>query len=392
MADEQNNYYSNPQNGTDPVPQGGGSGDTWNGAPVNPGDPNAGYTSNAGYDPNAGYQADHSTAGQAPYQTGYYGGYTPYSSPYEANLEEPIGLGSFVGMQILNAIPVLGLIMDIVWGATGHTKSRKNFGWSALIVRLVAAAIVVGLGSLLMAGLVALFSNAVEHRTDGDFPTSLDELESYLSGEAGYPSSDGYEAGTDEYEAGTDEGFNEWDVEEEWDSYEEDAFDPTIPAVTDGTRSYDASTGTLVFDINGQEVTSPLSYGDFSALDIRMSGVDNYDDTDHQMWVYHIDPNGADVDVAVEAESLDVNAETNVTSVTMYFYYTPSSCMGLTCNSGHDEVVALIEELGGTIDSDDYNEESGFGSVEASLNFDFTLSFWLDEGHLRSLVVRQPVG
>ncbi len=365
------------QNGNDTNPQPEG---------MNP-QPQSGYQ-----DPYGNPQGTYANP-QNPYGNDY-----SYGSPYAPEYEEPVGLGSYLGMLIINAIPVVGLIMDVVWGASGSTKSRKNFGWAALIARVIVAAVAIGLVTAISVGMIALFTNAYERRGDDFITDYVEEWENDLEDFSEAWQVD--HSDWDDSDAGMwdDSDGGEWDDSAAGEWYDSDfdldgEYDPSIPAVTEGIHTYDAETGSFVFDINGEEVVaSPLSYGDFQNLNLRMTGVNNYDDSDLGMWVYHVDPNRADVDVFLETEKLDVNADTNVFSAIMYLYDTPSSCMGLTCNSGYAEVMDVLQSMGAGIEEDTYDTEEGYGSVEASLGFDYRLVFQIDDGHLISITFRQPVG
>jgi hypothetical protein len=56
-----------------------------------------------------------------------------------------VSIGSWMGMQIVTAIPVIGLIMVFVWAFSGDNQSRKNYYRAILCWILLFVLLVVGL-------------------------------------------------------------------------------------------------------------------------------------------------------------------------------------------------------------------------------------------------------
>lgn len=63
---------------------------------------------------------------QSPYQQNY----TPYDPTSEV-----MSIGSYIGMFILSAIPIVNIICWIVWLVSPNTnKNKKNFIWAQIIM------------------------------------------------------------------------------------------------------------------------------------------------------------------------------------------------------------------------------------------------------------------
>lgn len=87
----------------------------------------------------------------------------PAVSPSSAPLCEPVSVGSFVGMFILQTIPLVGLIMLIVW-ACDSNKSKKNYAIASFIMMLIAIGIgilITILGGLGLAGIASYIEENV---------------------------------------------------------------------------------------------------------------------------------------------------------------------------------------------------------------------------------------
>ena len=55
---------------------------------------------------------------------------------------EPLGVGSYIGMFILSAIPVVGFICLLVWAFGGSVNlNKKNYARAILIMSLIAVAL-----------------------------------------------------------------------------------------------------------------------------------------------------------------------------------------------------------------------------------------------------------
>ena len=65
--------------------------------------------------------------------------------------EAPIGIGYLVLMEILLAIPVVGLIVALICSFTANTKSKKNYFRANLVILIIAYII----GILAIIGLAA---------------------------------------------------------------------------------------------------------------------------------------------------------------------------------------------------------------------------------------------
>ena len=74
-----------------------------------------------------------------PPQPQYYA--QPPYNPMQAN-REPLGVGSYIGMFFLSAIPLVGFIMLLVWAFGGDVNlNRKNYARAILIMALIGVAI-----------------------------------------------------------------------------------------------------------------------------------------------------------------------------------------------------------------------------------------------------------
>lgn len=149
------NDYSQPQNTANDYGQPQSTADNY-GQPQNAGN-NYGQTQGAGnaygqFQNNAGgYGQPQNTAnnyGQNNYAYGQpYANYnqSPYQGPSltPTEMEEPVGLGEWVGLLVLATfVPCIGVILMLVW-AFGNTekKSKSNFCKAFLIVWLIKLAI-----------------------------------------------------------------------------------------------------------------------------------------------------------------------------------------------------------------------------------------------------------
>ncbi|MEI6132192.1 MAG: hypothetical protein WCQ41_05140 [Bacillota bacterium] len=84
---------------------------------------------------------------QAPYQATppqpgpTYPGY--YPGP---DLNAPLSVGQYVGMFLINAIPLVGFIVLLVWAFSGSTNTnKKNFARANLIILLIVLVIYIAI-------------------------------------------------------------------------------------------------------------------------------------------------------------------------------------------------------------------------------------------------------
>ena len=59
----------------------------------------------------------------------------PSSTPVET--EEPVSLGTWIGILLLGMVPCVNLIMLFVWAFSEGKKSRQNYARAALIVTAI---------------------------------------------------------------------------------------------------------------------------------------------------------------------------------------------------------------------------------------------------------------
>lgn len=97
---------------------------------------------NNGYYQQPQYQQPPQHQYQAPYQP----------MPQYDSTTEVMSIGSYIGMIILSAIPIVNIICWIVWLVSPDTnKNKKNFILAQIIIIAVSYAIVI-LASLIVAG------------------------------------------------------------------------------------------------------------------------------------------------------------------------------------------------------------------------------------------------
>ncbi len=78
---------------------------------------------------------------QQPYQQPIY--QQPPMPQYDST-KEVMSIGSYIGMFILSALPIVNLICWIVWLASPNTnKNKKNFIWAQIIMIAISYAIVI---------------------------------------------------------------------------------------------------------------------------------------------------------------------------------------------------------------------------------------------------------
>lgn len=79
------------------------------------------------YNPQQQYQQQY----QQPYQQTYQ---PQYQQPYDPT-KEVMSIGSYIGMFLLSAFPLVNIICWIVWLCSPNTnKNKKNFIWASIIL------------------------------------------------------------------------------------------------------------------------------------------------------------------------------------------------------------------------------------------------------------------
>lgn len=84
------------------------------------------------YNPQQQYQQQY----QQPYQQTYQPQYQQpvYQQPYDPT-KEIMSIGSYIGMFLLSAFPLINIICWIVWLCSPNTnKNKKNFIWASIIL------------------------------------------------------------------------------------------------------------------------------------------------------------------------------------------------------------------------------------------------------------------
>ena len=77
----------------------------------------------------------------APPQQPYYNNQAAGYGALQAN-REPLGVGSYIGMFFLSAIPMVGFIMLLVWAFGGSVNlNKKNYARAILIMGLIGVAV-----------------------------------------------------------------------------------------------------------------------------------------------------------------------------------------------------------------------------------------------------------
>ena len=75
------------------------------------------------------------------YQPSYQPNYAAYT---ERSRNEPLSIAQYIGMFLLNCIPLAGLIVMIVWASRSTNVNRRHFAAAALILRAIALVFVLG--------------------------------------------------------------------------------------------------------------------------------------------------------------------------------------------------------------------------------------------------------
>lgn len=72
----------------------------------------------------------------------------------------PLGVGQYLLMMLITAIPVVGLIMMLVWAFDGNTNvNRRNYARATLILGAIAIALAIIFSGLLVA-MIALIGES----------------------------------------------------------------------------------------------------------------------------------------------------------------------------------------------------------------------------------------
>ncbi len=80
-------------------------------------------------------------------------GYAYAQMPLSVNEDTaPLSVGQYLLMLIISAIPMVGLIMQLVWAFGGATNvNRRNFARAGLILSLIAIVLAIIFGGLMIA-------------------------------------------------------------------------------------------------------------------------------------------------------------------------------------------------------------------------------------------------
>lgn len=79
------------------------------------------------------------------------------SAPYV----KPLGVGSYLGMILLTAIPIVGIILLFVWAFSSDTNlNRKNYARAVLIMMLISIVLAIVFGGV-MAGIASMIGDAL---------------------------------------------------------------------------------------------------------------------------------------------------------------------------------------------------------------------------------------
>jgi len=92
-----------------------------------------------------GYQTPPPFYGQNQTPPPYYGQpqpqyQAPYGMPQDMGDNTPLGVGQYVIMMILQAIPLVGLIAMIIWaiGGQGSNVNRRNYARAYLVIQVIS--------------------------------------------------------------------------------------------------------------------------------------------------------------------------------------------------------------------------------------------------------------
>lgn len=100
------------------------------------------------------------------------------SAPAEDNKSETVGTAYYFFMQLLFAIPIVGLIVCIISALTGSNKSKKNFS-KAYLIWLIIGIVFSVIGTIIMISVFgSLFelSNSLAFSEYGEFSDLLEQF------------------------------------------------------------------------------------------------------------------------------------------------------------------------------------------------------------------------
>lgn len=122
-----------------------GCGNTLQAAPVN-----QGYTAPPPPPPPQYQQPQYQQSYQQP-------GYTP------AVDNSPLSVGQYIGMYLIQLIPVVGFILLLVWAFSADTNlNKKNWAKAMLIIMLIGIALTIVI-SIAMGGMIAALLNSASY-------------------------------------------------------------------------------------------------------------------------------------------------------------------------------------------------------------------------------------
>ena len=89
-----------------------------------------------------------------------YAGYVSTSQSYpQAPSVEPLGVGQYIGMMFLGAIPLVGFILLLVWAFSSDTNlNKRNYARAILILMLVGIAFSIIFSAALVGIMTTAFS------------------------------------------------------------------------------------------------------------------------------------------------------------------------------------------------------------------------------------------
>ncbi len=98
----------------------------------------------------------------APAQPYPYNPQAPYGQP--GQLAPVLSVGSYIGMFILSAIPLVGFILLLVWAFSGgENPNRKNYARAVLIISVVGTTLGILLAALTGGALFALLGDVGQY-------------------------------------------------------------------------------------------------------------------------------------------------------------------------------------------------------------------------------------
>lgn len=122
-----------------------GCGNTLQAAPVN-----QGYTAPPPPPPPQYQQPQYQQSYQQP-------GYTP------AVDNSPLSVGQYIGMYLIQLIPIVGFILLLVWAFSADTNlNKKNWAKAMLIIMLIGIALTIVI-SIAMGGMIAALLNSASY-------------------------------------------------------------------------------------------------------------------------------------------------------------------------------------------------------------------------------------